>query len=73
MHLDVQDLKKFYYRTRLGRVAQSAIRDQVTSFWSEPKGQTIVGFGFAVPLLRPFLQEARRVVALMPGPQGVMH
>ncbi|MFY0692436.1 MAG: methyltransferase domain-containing protein [Paracoccaceae bacterium] len=73
MHLDVQDLKKFYYRTRLGRVAQSAIRDQVASFWSDPKGQTIVGFGFAVPLLRPFLKDARRVMALMPGPQGVMH
>jgi hypothetical protein len=32
----------------------------------------VAGFGFAVPLLRPYLAEARRVVALMPGPQGVM-
>jgi SAM-dependent methyltransferase len=31
-----------------------------------------VGFGFAVPLLRPFLADARRVIALMPAPQGVM-
>ena len=30
------------------------------------------GFGFAVPLLRPYLVDARRVIALMPGPQGVM-
>ena len=73
MHLDVQDLKRFYYRTSLGRVAQRAIRDQVASFWENPKGQTIVGFGFAVPLLRPFLADARRVIGLMPGPQGVMH
>ncbi|GFE65272.1 class I SAM-dependent methyltransferase [Litoreibacter roseus] len=73
MHLDVQDLKKFYYRTGLGRVAQRAIRDQVRDLWRDTKGQTVVGFGFAAPLLRPFLGEARRVIALMPGPQGVMH
>src|SRR5690606_17430547 len=28
--------------------------------------------GFAAPLLRPYLGPARRVIALMPGPQGVM-
>lgn len=73
MHLDVQDLKKFYYRTRLGRVAQKAIRDQVRALWPNVAGQTMAGFGFAAPILRPFLGEARRVTALMPGPQGVMH
>ena len=72
MHLDVLDLRHFYYRTNLGRVAQKAIRDQVSAFWPEAKGQTVAGFGFAVPLLRPYLAEARRVIALMPGPQGVM-
>jgi SAM-dependent methyltransferase len=72
MHLDVLDLKSFYYRTQLGRVAQRAIRDQVTAVWPDATGQTVVGFGFAVPLLRPYLATARRVVALMPAPQGVM-
>lgn len=73
MHLDVQDLKSFYYRTNLGRVAQRAIRTQVSEFWDNWAGDTVVGFGFAAPLLRPYLTQARRVVALMPGPQGVMH
>ena len=73
MHLDVLDLRRFYYRTRLGRAAQKAIRDRLVSMWPEVRGQTVAGFGFAVPLLRPFLSEARRVVGLMPGPQGVMH
>lgn len=73
MHLDVVDLRHFYYRTRLGRAAQQAVREQVLKFWPEAKGETVVGFGFAVPLLRPYLSEARRVVGLMPGPQGVMH
>ncbi|EKE45696.1 hypothetical protein OCGS_0313 [Oceaniovalibus guishaninsula JLT2003] len=72
MHLDVLDLRNFYYRTRLGRAAQKAVRDRVVAFWPEAKGQNVVGFGFAQPLLRPFLTDARRVVGLMPGPQGVM-
>ncbi len=73
MHLDVVDLRNFYYRTQLGRAAQRAIRDQVVSLWPEAKGQTVVGYGFAVPLLRPYLADARRTIGLMPGPQGVMH
>ena len=72
MHLDVRDLRNFYYRTQLGRVAQRAIRDQLGVFWPEARAQTVAGFGFAAPLLRPYLEQARRVVALMPGPQGVM-
>ncbi|KAF0676902.1 class I SAM-dependent methyltransferase [Profundibacterium mesophilum] len=72
MHLDVLDLRAFYYRTRLGRAAQKAIRDQVQGLWPEAQGQSVVGFGFAVPLLRPYLGQARRVIGLMPGPQGVM-
>ncbi len=72
MHLDVLDLRSFYYRTNLGRAAQGAIRDQVRGLWHDTSGMTVAGFGFAVPLLRPFLGEAERVIALMPGPQGVM-
>lgn len=72
MHLDVQDLRSFYYRTQLGRAAQRAVRDQVEALWPDAAGQTVVGFGFAAPLLRPFLPTAARVVVLMPGPQGVM-
>ncbi|MCG6904809.1 MAG: methyltransferase domain-containing protein, partial [Rhodobacter sp.] len=72
MHLDVLDLRNFYYRTGLGRAAQKAIRDQVQHLWPSVDGQTVVGFGFAAPLLRPYMERATRVVCLMPGPQGVM-
>lgn len=72
MHLDVLDLRTFYYRTQLGRAAQRVIRAQLRDWWPDTKGQNVAGFGFAVPLLRPFLPSARRVIGLMPGPQGVM-
>ena len=73
MHLDVHLLRDFYYRTELGRAAQKGIRDQVVELWGATRGMTVVGYGFAVPLLRPFLDDAARVIGLMPGPQGVMH
>ena len=72
MHLDVLDLRTFYYRTQLGRTAQKSIREKVIELWPHTKGLNVAGFGFAVPLLRPYLSDARRVIALMPGQQGVM-
>jgi len=72
MHLDVVDLHSFYYRTKLGRIAQRALREKIVGKWPNTKGQTVAGFGFAGPMLRPFLAQSRRVMNLMPGPQGVM-
>ncbi|WP_210527050.1 class I SAM-dependent methyltransferase [Rubellimicrobium arenae] len=72
MHLDVTELRDFYYRSALGRAAQRVIRDELLQLWPEARGQAVAGYGFAVPLLRPFLGQARRVIGLMPGPQGVM-
>ena len=74
MHLDVRDLKSFYTRTHLGRAARGWVRDAVTGLWDPAgvEGQTVLGFGFATPTLRPYLKHARRVIALMPGEQGVV-
>ncbi|MEO0372088.1 MAG: hypothetical protein AAF231_11575 [Pseudomonadota bacterium] len=72
MHLDVQDLRNFYYRSPLGRAAKGIIQQDILEFWPEAKGQTVVGYGFATPFLRPYLKDARRLIALMPAPQGVI-
>lgn len=72
MHLDVQTLRDFYYRSQLGRAAQKGVRDRVVERWGNVQGLSVAGYGFAVPLLRPFLAKAERVVGLMPAPQGVM-
>ncbi|NBB96830.1 MAG: methyltransferase domain-containing protein [Alphaproteobacteria bacterium] len=73
MHHDVIALRDFYYTTSLGRAAQKALRDQCLLNWADMRGKEVAGFGFAVPLLRPWLAQARRVIALMPAQQGVMH
>ena len=71
MHLDVIELRKFYYTTRLGRLAQRVLRDRLTTMWPNVSGQTVAGFGFAAPFLRPFQEKAGRVLCLMPAQQGV--
>lgn len=72
MHLDVLDLRAFYYRTPLGRSAQRLLQEATRGLWPDVHGLSVVGYGFAVPFLRPFFREAARVLALMPAPQGVM-
>lgn len=73
MHLDVVDLRAFYYRTKLGRSAQRSLQEAVRELWPATEGQVVAGFGFAAPFLRPFLHSSARVLSLMPGQQGVMH
>ncbi|WBU62640.1 class I SAM-dependent methyltransferase [Paracoccus aerodenitrificans] len=74
MHHDVIDLRRFYYNRSLGRVAQRILRDRLLANWPADSvtGMNIAGYGFAVPMLRPYLARSRRVTGLMPGPQGVM-
>lgn len=74
MHHDIDDLRRFYYQRALGRVVQRVLRDRLTERWNPDSctGMSIAGYGFAAPMLRPYLTTARRVTALMPGPQGVM-
>lgn len=74
MHHDIDQLRRFYYQRALGRVVQRILRDRLTARWAPSgcTGMTVAGFGFAAPMLRPYLATARRVMTLMPGQQGVM-
>lgn len=74
MHHDVFELRNFYYARALGRAVQRILRDRLVRTWPPERtaGMTVAGYGFSAPLLRPYLAPARRVTALMPGPQGVM-
>jgi SAM-dependent methyltransferase len=71
MHLDVVELRSFYYTTQLGRMVQRVLRDRLRAMWPDIHGQNLVGFGFAAPYLRPFMEEAARTLCLMPAQQGV--
>ncbi len=72
MWSDVIDLRDFY-GTSLGQVAGRAVRARVRQMWPATAGLRVLGLGYATPLLRPFVDEAERVVAAMPMGQGVLH
>lgn len=74
MRLDVLELRRFYYERTLGRVVQRALRDHLTGWWPPDRcnGMTMAGFGFAAPMMRPYLDHARRLAVLMPDGQGSM-
>ena len=71
MWTDVVDLRDFY-GSSLGQMAQRLIRRQIRQLWPDVGGMRVLGLGFATPVLRPFLPEAERVVAVMPASQGVL-
>ena len=72
MWSDVVDLRDFY-ETRLGQVARHLLRRRIRQIWPDLRGETVLGLGYATPLLRQFIVEADRVFALMPAQQGVLH
>lgn len=71
MFSDAVDLRDFY-DSPLGHLARRMIRRQVRELWSDLRGQTLLGLGFATPYLRPFRGEAERVLSFMPAQQGVL-
>ena len=71
MWQDIVDLSEFY-TSSLGHTAQRIIRRRIRGWWSDVRGDSVLGVGYATPYLRPFRDEAARVLALMPGRMGVM-
>ncbi len=71
MRADVIDLRDFYDGP-LGEVARRQIGRRLRTLWPDVRGERVLGMGYAVPYMSPFLPEAERVLAVMPPTQGVM-
>jgi len=71
MRTDVARLKAFY-ETPLGEMTARQIARRVAEFWPNLKGDTVVGLGYAAPVLDAIAAEADpgRTLALMPATQG---
>jgi SAM-dependent methyltransferase len=71
MHIDVAVLRDFY-GSPLGQVVRRLIAGRIRARWSNGTSGTMIGLGYPVPYLGAFRGEARRIGALMPGPQGAL-
>lgn len=68
---DVVDLRAFYGEP-LGQVAGRVLRAKIRGVWPSVAGERVLGFGYTVPYLGQFREEAERTVALMPAQQGAV-
>lgn len=71
MNVDIIDLREFYARP-LGTVVRRIIVQRLRARWGDVRGMAVFGFGYAVPYLGVFRNEAMRLGALMPTSQGVV-
>ena len=60
-----KDLQSFYEEP-IGQVTRRTIFRRVRPVWPDVRGQRLLGYGYALPYLRPFVAEAERVAALVP-------
>jgi len=72
MYLDVVDLRDFY-GDDLGRAVREILRARLRARWPTVAGDRVLGIGYAIPYLGTFRDEAERVMAFMPAPQGVVN
>src|SRR5215813_15542817 len=71
MQLEASDLADFY-ETPMGQGARRAILRRIKAMWPDVKARRVLGYGFAVPYLTPWMAEAERVTAFMSAQQGVI-
>ena len=71
MWTDVVDLRDFY-QTHLGQVARRVIRQRLREIWPDMAGERLLGLGYAIPYMRPYVDQAERTLAAMPAQQGVL-
>ncbi len=69
MYRSAYDLRAFY-TTKVGRVVRRTLNERIKEFWPDVKGMRIAGFGYATPYLRPFMNDADRVFAMMSAAHG---
>ena len=61
-----------FYHTPLGRAAAIRLRLRMSALWGTCEGQTILGAGYADPLLPLWVSSARTCISLQPQSAGAL-
>ena len=70
MLTSVYDLRSFY-ECKKGQLIQPVLQERILKIWPDTKDLRVLGCGYALPYLEPYIAEAERVVAVMPARLGV--
>lgn len=69
--LSAYDLKSFYNGFN-GQVIRKIIREKILRLWPDAKNLSIMGYGYALPYLRPYMEgHVDRIYNIMPAQLGV--
>lgn len=71
MQPHVRDLRDFYATTE-GRLLRRVVASRLREALGDTRGQRILAIGFGTPYLRPFLEQAEAVAAVMSGRTGAI-
>jgi len=64
------DLKSFF-NSMTGRIIRSLIRDRLLELWGSEKKLRYVGLGYAMPYMRPYMDNAERAFCVLSPSLGV--
>lgn len=70
MRPDVTRLNNFYFHTELGKFVHETLIAEINEIWEDKVEGSVVGYGFALPLLEQFFGEGTRIINLMPQSMG---
>ncbi len=70
MVTSVYDLRSFY-ECRRGRIVQPLLQESILDLWPDVQGMRLMGTGYAIPYMEPYLDTAERSFAVMPAQFGV--
>ena len=71
MRQDAVTLERFY-DAPLGRAAARVLSGRMTDLWGEARGLSMLGLGFAIPVLDAFGEAPSRIVAAVPHEHGAV-
>ncbi|HAE28364.1 MULTISPECIES: class I SAM-dependent methyltransferase [Hyphomonas] len=69
MRQDAVTLERFYSAS-LGQAAARVLSGKLTDLWGEARGLSLLGLGFAIPVLDAFGEAPSRIVAAVPHEHG---
>ncbi|MEM7661438.1 MAG: methyltransferase domain-containing protein [Pseudomonadota bacterium] len=69
MRQDVASLETFY-SSRLGAKVREVLASRIHDLWGDLSSETLLGVGFATPLITPLGKAAETSIAVMPAAQG---
>ncbi|HEY2445393.1 MAG TPA: methyltransferase domain-containing protein [Rhizomicrobium sp.] len=55
-----------FYEEPIGQVTRRTIFRRIRLIWPDMRRQRLLGYGYALPYLRPFIGEAERIAAFVP-------